>query len=94
MHTYIGSNIYMPNSNLVPFHIASKLNVLGFNKPSQKYYNIYNKCVFEYHSILHPEAIWAPSYNEVVEWFAMNHNLKVEPNDNSIIEALNKVSFT
>lgn len=77
----------------VPYDIALKLNKLGYSNQTQGYYNIYNKHIFFSENILHSEAIWAPTYEEVLDWFQTVHNMGIEPTEEGIIEAINKISL-
>ncbi len=78
--------------NTIPYNLAVQLNAAGLGKPSIKYYNIYNKCVFECDSSLHKEAVWAPTYFEVVMWFETKHNIQVTPDDKSILDGLTRLN--
>lgn len=77
----------------VPYNIALKLSRLGYNNKTQGYYNIYNKHMFFSKHVLHNEAIWAPTYEEVLDWFQTVHNIGIEPTEEGIIEAINKISL-
>lgn len=81
----------MKLDNIVPFDIALQLNKAGLVVESQKYYNIYNKFVFESVKELHNEAVWAPTYKEVISWFKKTHNLSVQPTEESILENVRKI---
>jgi hypothetical protein len=77
--------------NYIPYDLALKLKEKGYNKPSNAYYNIYNKEIFTQTPTIHNEAIWAPTFGEVINWFKEYHNINVEPNYESIDNALNKI---
>lgn len=79
------------SKNYVPYDLALKLNKKGYTIPSNAYYNIYNKHIFIQNPKIHNEAIWAPTFGEVIDWFKENHNLDVLPNVDSIESALNNI---
>ncbi len=83
-----------PNlQEFVPYDIALKLNKLGYSNQTQGYYNIYNKHIFFSENILHSEAIWAPNYEQVLNWLRIVHKKNVEPTKEGIIEVINKISL-
>lgn len=79
------------SKNYVPYDLALKLKEKGYTGPSNAYYNIYNKHIFIHTPINHREAIWAPTFGEVIDWFKENHNLDVLANVESIESSLNKI---
>lgn len=79
------------SGNYLPYEIALKLNKKGYNVSTHAYYNIYNKHIFIHSPTIHNEAIWAPTFDETINWFKKVHNIDVEPNVESIENALNKI---
>jgi hypothetical protein len=77
--------------NYIPYNLALKIKEKGYNKPSNAYYNIYNKEIFMQIPIIHNEVIWAPTFGETIDWFKERYNIDVEPNIISIENALNKI---
>ena len=68
----------------IPYDLAVKLHQKGFNRPVTAYYNIFNKHLFLKESSIHSEAVWAPTYEDVVMWFKEKYNLIVDPTIESI----------
>ena len=77
----------------IPYDMALKLSELGYHNQIQGYYNIYNKHMFFSEHILHSEAIWAPSYEQVLNWLQVTHNKDVNPDKESIIEVISEISL-
>jgi hypothetical protein len=77
--------------NYIPYDLALKLKERGYNKPSNAYYNIYNKEIFIQSPTIHNEAIWAPTFGEVIDWFKEYYDIDVEPNVKLIEDALNRI---
>jgi hypothetical protein len=77
--------------NYIPYELALKLNEKGYTVPSNAYYNIFNKQIFIKKPIIHNEAIWAPTFGKVIDWFKENYDIDVDPNVESIENTLNKI---
>ena len=77
--------------NYIPYDLALKLNKKGYTIPSNAYYNIYNKEIFIQSPTIHNEAVWAPTFGDAIDWFKENYDIDVQPNVESIEEALNKI---
>jgi len=80
----------MSNTHL-PHDLSLTLNKKGYTKPSNAYYNIYNQSIFYQTPKIHSEAIWAPTFGEVIDWFKETYNMDVFPTVDSIEVALNKI---
>ena len=78
---------------LIPYDMALTLSEMGYHNQKQGYYNIYNKHMFFSEHTLHSEVIWAPKYEQVLEWLQIVHNKDVNPDKESITEAINKISL-
>jgi hypothetical protein len=79
------------SKNYLPYDLSYKLNKKGYTIPSNAYYNIYNKHIFMFKPIKHNEAIWAPTFGEVINWFKEVHDMDVLPSIESIENALDKI---
>jgi hypothetical protein len=77
----------------IPYDMALKLNKLGYHNQTLGYYNIYSKHMFFSEHTLHSEAIWAPSYEQVLYWLQTVHNKDVNPDKKSITESISKISL-
>ena len=77
----------------IPYDMALTLSELGYHNQTQGYYNIYNKHMFFSEHALHSEAILAPKYVQVLYWLQTVHNKDVNPDKESITEAINKISL-
>ena len=77
----------------VPYDIALKLRKLGYSNQTQCYYNIYNKHIFFCENYLHSEAIWAPNYEQVLDWLRIVRKKEINPTKEAIIETINKISL-
>lgn len=76
---------------IVTYEIALKLKEFNYSTKGLAHYNIFNKEIFFHKPKVHSEAIFAPTYNEVVEWFKSVHNIEAKPTEESILDCFNKI---
>lgn len=79
------------SKNYIPYDLALILNKKGYTTPSKAYYNIYNKQIFIKDIRPHSEAIWAPTFGEVIDWFKEYYDMDIQPNIESIEKGLNTI---
>ena len=77
--------------NYIPYDLALILNKKGYVTPSKAYYNIYNKQIFIQEIRHHNEAIWTPTFGEVIDWFKDKYDMDIQPNIESIENGLNSI---
>ena len=74
-------------TDTISFEVAELLHLAGYTGPTMKYYNVLNKHLFIAKFYIHSEAIFAPTYSEVINWLS-EYGYIVELNEDEIINAL------
>ena len=77
--------------NYLPYELSLELHKKGYTRPTSAYYNIYNKSIFFQKTLIHSEAIFAPTFGETIDWFKDIHNMDVNPTIESIKDAIGKL---
>lgn len=78
-------------NDTISFEVAELLHLAGYDGPKIKYYNILNKHQFIAEFYIHSEAIFAPTYSEVIKWLS-EYGYVVELNEEQIINALKQLA--
>lgn len=77
----------MTATSIVSFELALLLNKAGYGSPSVQYYNVYNKHAFTLKVSIHSEAVFAPTYQEVIDWLK-GYDLHPECTEAAIYQAV------
>ena len=78
-------------NDTISFEVAELLHLAGYDGPIIKYYNILNKHQFTAKFYIHSEAVFAPTYSEVINWLS-EYGYIVELEEEQIINALKQLA--
>ena len=78
-------------TDTISFEVAELLHLAGYTGPTMKYYNVLNKHQFTAKFYIHSEAVFAPTYSEVINWLS-KYGYIVELEEEQIINALKQLA--
>ena len=79
------------SKNYLSYELSLELHKKGYSGPTITYYNKHNKNIFFKELLTHIEAILAPTFGEVIDWFKDIHDMDVNPSIESIKDAISRI---